>query len=154
MTSFVPIKLVSDCDIIWSNPNPSSTRYCRPIKFEFVHENAEITRKEYKRMQNEIMNLLPTKCGNTTIKYEMLFTMIDGKVCTLSDTAISCSTCYICGAKPSEMNNINKVLDKNININAYNYGISSLHARIRCMEFLLHVSYNLPFKNGVYEILS
>jgi len=31
-------------------------------------------------------------------------------------------------------------------MNAYNYGISSLHARIRCMEFLLHVSYNLPFK--------
>jgi len=110
-------------------------------------KNAEITRKEYKRMQNEIMKLLPTKCGNTTIKYEMLFTMIDGRMCTaLSDTAIFCSTCYICGAKPSEMNNINKVLDKNMNINAYNYGISSLHARIRCMEFLLHVSYNLTFK--------
>jgi len=93
MTSFVSIKLVSDCDIIGSNPNPSLTRYYRPIKFELVHENAEITRKEYKRMQNEIMNLLPTKCGNTTIKYEKLFTMIDGKVCTaLSDTAISCST--------------------------------------------------------------
>lgn len=44
------------------------------------------------------------------------------------------------------MNDISKVLHKNINTNAYNYGISSLHARIRCMEFLLHVSYNMSFK--------
>lgn len=28
----------------------------------------------------------------------------------------------------------------------YNFDISSLHAKIRCMEFLLHVSYNLSFK--------
>lgn len=147
MTSFVPIKLISDCDTVWANPNPSSTRYCRPIKFEFIHENAEISKKEYERMQNKITHLLPTKCENITVNYEMLFTMIDGKVCTaLSDIALSCSTCYLCGAKPSEMNDINKVLHRNVDINAYNYGISNLHARIRCMEFLLHVSYNLTFK--------
>lgn len=156
MTTFVPIKLVSDCDdIVWSNPNPSLTRYCRPIKFEFVRENAEITKKEYEKMQNDIKNLLPTKCGNIIINYEMLFTMIDGKVCiTLSDKALSCFTCYICGARPSEMNDIRKVLDKNIDINAYNYRLLSLHARIRCMEFLIHILYNLPFKKwSVYEIL-
>lgn len=44
------------------------------------------------------------------------------------------------------MNDLNKIFNRNIDINAYNYGISSLHARIRCLEFLLHVSYNLPFK--------
>lgn len=147
MTSFVPIKLMNNCDIVWTNPNPFSTRYCRPIKFEFVHENAEITKKEYERIQNEITNLLSTKCGNSNINYEMLFTMIDGKVCVaLSVIALSCSTCYLCGAKPSEMNDINKILNRNIDINVYNYRISSLHARIHCMEFLLHVSYNLPFK--------
>lgn len=125
MTSFVPIKLMSNCDVVWTNPNPFSTRYCRPIKFEFVHENTEITKKEYERMHNEITNLLPTKFGNVIINYEMLFTMIDGKVCVaLSAIALSYSTCYLCGAKPSEMNNINKVFsymyNRNIDINAYN----------------------------------
>lgn len=146
MTSFVPVKLVSGCDDIWSNQNPSSTHYCRPIKFEFVHENAEI-KKEYERMQNAITNLLPTKCENVIVNYEMLFTMIDGKICTtLSDIALSNSTCYICGAKPTQMNDINKIHCRTVDSNAYNFGLSTLHIRIRCMELLLHISYNLPFK--------
>lgn len=147
MTSFVPIKLVNGSNVIWMNKNPFSTRYCRPIKFEFVHENAEVSKKEYERMQSEIMNLTSKRFENIIVNYEMLFTMIDGKVCTaLSDTVLSCSTCYLYGAKPSEMNNIDKVISRNIDINTCNFGISSLHAKIRCMEFLLHVSYNLSFK--------
>lgn len=46
MTSFVPIKLTSGSNVIWLNEYPSSTRYCRPIRFEFVHENADICKKE------------------------------------------------------------------------------------------------------------
>lgn len=129
------------------NQNPSSTRLCRPIKFEFVHENTEVSKNEYKRMQIEITNLTPKRFENVTVNYEMLFTMIDGKVCTaLSDIALSCSTCYLCRAKPSEMNDIDRIISKNIDVNACNFGISRLHTRIRCMEFLLHVSYNLSFK--------
>lgn len=147
MTSFVPLKLVSGTDVVWTNPNPSSTRYCRPIKFEFTHENTEVCKKEYERMQAEISNLVPTKCRNVMINYQMLFTMIDGKVCTaISDIALSCSTCYLCGAKPKEMNDIDRVISKDIDINACNFGLSSLHAKIRCMEFLLKISYNLSFK--------
>lgn len=64
------------------NPNPSFTRYCRSIRFEFVHENAEISKKEYERMKQEIKNLIPTECENIIVNYEMLFTMINDKVCT------------------------------------------------------------------------
>lgn len=147
MTSFVPVKLMSGLNIVWMNQNPSSTRYCRPIRFEFIHENAEICKKEYERMEHEVKNLIPTEYENIIVNYEMLFTMIAGKICTtLSDVTSSFSSCYLCGAKPSEMNNIDKVIMRDINEKTINFGVSSLHARIRCMEFLLHISYNLSFK--------
>lgn len=146
MTSFVPIKLISDDDIIWINTNSSSTRYCRPIRYEFVHENAKISKEEYERMKQEITNLIPTVYRDIIVHHEMLFTMTDGKVCTVLFNIASCALCYLCGEKPSEINDIDKVVIRNVNKDTYNFSISSLHARIRCMEFLLHVSYNLSFK--------
>lgn len=146
ITSFVPIQLVSDSEVLWTNETPGSTRYCRPIKFEFIRETMEISRNEYQRVENQIKNLIAMQYKNVTVKYEMLFTMIDGKVCTAISNEKSCATCPLCGAKPTEMNDIDKVLNKDVRENVYNFGISNLHAKIRCMEFLLHVSYNLTFK--------
>lgn len=37
MISIVPLRMVDETDlIIWENPTPSSTQYCRPVKFTFV----------------------------------------------------------------------------------------------------------------------
>ncbi|KAL4705931.1 hypothetical protein ACJJTC_017513 [Scirpophaga incertulas] len=44
------------------------------------------------------------------------------------------------------MNDLSKVTSKPENKDAYQYGLSTLHAWIRCMELILHVSYNLPFQ--------
>lgn len=146
MTSFVPIKLSQSTNIIWQNESPSSTRYCRPIRFEFVHENTEISREEYYRMEEEIKSLVPTVYKNVIVEHEMLLTMIDGKICTAISNTSSCATCPLCLAIPKQMNDLNKVVTREINVNLYNFGVSSLHARIRCMEYLLHVAYNSQFK--------
>lgn len=82
ITSFVSIKLTSNSNIIWINQNSSSTRYCRSIRFEFIYENAEICKKEFEKIEHEIKSLIPIKYKNIIVNYEMLFTMIDGKICT------------------------------------------------------------------------
>lgn len=47
MISMVPLCLTStDQNVIWNNDRPSSTRYCRAIKFEYVKETAEKVRSE------------------------------------------------------------------------------------------------------------
>ncbi|KYN29310.1 hypothetical protein ALC57_01250 [Trachymyrmex cornetzi] len=97
-------------------------------------------------MEDEIKNLAPTQYKNITVNYEMLFTMIEGKVCTALSNETSYATCPICGARPSQMNAIVELLNRDVNKSIYNFGISSLHAKIHCMEFLLYVSYNMPFK--------
>ena len=80
------------------------------------------------------------------IKHELFLTMIDGKVAqALTDTP-SGSTCTICGATPRQMNVLTKVTSRPENENLYQYGLSTLHAWVRCMEMILHISYNLSFQ--------
>lgn len=62
----------------------------------------------------------------------------------LSDTPSSAS-CYICGAKPSEMNNLEHVKQKKDNTSNFEFGLSTLHAWIRFMECILHIGYRLDF---------
>ena len=66
LTSFVPLGLQrSDADssrlTYWRNPKPSSTRFCRPIKFEFVKESSSVILAEVARVREEIANLRETE---------------------------------------------------------------------------------------------
>lgn len=58
--SFVPIKLWANNAIVWINERPSSTRYCRSIKFEFIKESATHTLNKYKFYNEEIGKLATT----------------------------------------------------------------------------------------------
>ena len=48
ITCFVPLRLVSSSKIIWQNPRPGSTRYCRPLKIEFVKDSTAVSLEEKK----------------------------------------------------------------------------------------------------------
>ena len=72
--------------------------------------------------------------------------MVDGKICNgLSST--SSSKCYICEAKPTEMNNLEKCLTKKVDETRFEFGLSPLHSYIRFFEYFLHVSYRLDLKS-------
>lgn len=47
----------NECDIIWQNPLPSSTKFCRPIKFMYKKETAESTKEEVKDIEELVNNL-------------------------------------------------------------------------------------------------
>jgi len=134
---------------IWKNPQPAATKYCRPIKFEFAKETKEITLLEVQEIKEKIRNLVPveveTENGLYIVKANMKLTMIDGKVCQALTETPSATTCYICGAQPSEMNKLNIIQNKPKNISNYEFGLSTLHAWIRFMECILHISYCLNF---------
>ncbi|XP_076385284.1 uncharacterized protein LOC143264017 [Megachile rotundata] len=76
----------------------------------------------------------------------MILTMIDNKICNSITNTSSAMPCYICGATPTDMNNLDLIDSKAKDSVNLEFGISSLHAWIRCMECLLHISYNLQFK--------
>ena len=103
-----------------------------------------------KQVEKEISVLRPTKLlfekVEIAIEHTMLCTMIDSKVRQALIGTASSQRCCICDALPKEMNNLTEILKKPVNIGTYHYGLSTLHAWIRNMEWILHLAYKLPLK--------
>ncbi|KAL4096814.1 hypothetical protein QTP88_021697 [Uroleucon formosanum] len=134
--SCVPLRLTfgitdSTNDIIWKNLTPSSTRYCRPIKFLYKKETKYNTCKEVEAIEDEIKSLVPIEIMinniSVPIHCKLVMTMVDGKVINnLTDT--SSQRCFICKCGPKDMNDLKNIQQFKINENNLKYGLSTLHA--------------------------
>lgn len=151
ISSFVPLKILCGKDkikVIWQNPTPSSPRFCRPIRFRFLKESADVTKDEISFVENKIKSLTTTevelKDQKFYFKHVLKMTMVDSKICNAATDTTSTSKCYICGATSKDFNNLSQT--KSINLKTLDFGISVLHARIRIFESILHLSYKLPIK--------
>lgn len=71
----------------------------------------------------------------------MSLTMVDGKVCNALSSTASAQVCYVCGASPKDMNNIDTALQRPFDTSTFRFGLSTLHAWIRFYEYFLHVAY-------------
>lgn len=147
--SFVPLRLIGEGNnIIWQNPRPSSTMFCRPIKFLFAKETTELTKIETNKVLEQINDLEATFCdlggSEISVKHKLLLTMTDGKVCNALTDTHSSQKCYICGATPKMMNDEGRHFDSNQD--NFSFGLSTLHAWIRSFECFLHISYKLDIK--------
>lgn len=150
LTSIVPIRVVANGKTLFQNPAPSSTRYCRPLRIQLIKETTEVSVAEKKIVEEQIANLQPFETvvddRNVRVEFRMILTMIDGKICNAITLTASAQRCYLCGAKPKEMNDIDAVKRRLTDASALNFGLSSLHAWIRFMEYFLHVSYRLNIR--------
>lgn len=136
--------------IFWKNMSPSSTKHCRPISFKIKKENVQNVKEEYNEIQNQILQLEPTSIvldgKEIKFKHIPICTMLDGKtVNILSDTASS-QMCNVCKATPKILNDLEKLKNRVCNEDTFKYGISVLHAHIRCYEYLLHIAYKLELQ--------
>ncbi|XP_063221512.1 uncharacterized protein LOC134535904 [Bacillus rossius redtenbacheri] len=157
-SSCVPIKLIAnnhtEKKIIWQNPTPSSTRFCRPIRIRFVHETADVTLHEIKYIQEQIKTLketeVPSFHGAVKIRHTLLLTMVDGKVCNAATGTTSTMRCYICGSTSKDVNKLCK--DFTENPNTLTFGLSPLQTRIRFLESILRLSYRIPI--SIWQAIS
>ncbi|CAH1956324.1 unnamed protein product [Acanthoscelides obtectus] len=137
--------------VLWKNESPSSTLYCRPIKFLFKKENADLVRNTEKEIITKIENTIPieikTKEGHSyIIDVDMMLTMLDGIVGDVLSETNSTMKCIICGATPKDMNTLAGI-NRPPNVDNYRFGLSTLHCWIRFFECLLHIEYRLPIKS-------
>lgn len=148
ITCIVPLRLVCGDKILWQNPRPASTRYCRPLKIEFVKESTQTSVAEKSRVDNEIKQLQNSSClieGKLIdVSHNLIFSMVDGKVCNALTNTTSTQKCYVCGATSKQFNNIEEMIIRDINKDNLKFGLSILHGWIRMFECLLHLSYKLP----------
>lgn len=147
-SSLVPLQLLSTTTekVIWKNPTPSSPCYCRPIRIQFVKESLDVTNQEVQYIQNAISALVQTEFELNGIKisvhHTLVLTMIDAKVCNAITNTSSTMRCYICKKTSKDFNNLDKIGE--IDESSLTFGLSTLHARIRFFEGILHMSYKLP----------
>lgn len=151
-SSLVPLRLQSHIGdskkILWQNPTPSSTRFCRPIRIRFVHESVFVTKEEILYVENQEKLLLPTKIfnpkGDIFVRHTLLPTMVDAKVCNAATDTTSTMRCYICGKTSKSFNNFESTNEEDPQ--SLRFGLSIIHARIRLFETILHLAYKLPLK--------
>lgn len=138
ITSFVPLELYiqepsqSKKIIVWKNYRPSSSLCCIPVRIQFLKETTEVLLLEKER---QIKTSVPTTIQHdklsVCISHQMLLTMKDGKVCNALTQTSSAQECYVCGALPSTMNNIEYAIRREIDPSAFEFGLSPLHASNR-----------------------
>lgn len=150
-TTLIPLRLTTGSnEILWNNRASQSTRFCRPIRLQYVKESGRVIQMEKECIDNEIDHLkLFEVVLNDNIKIRIHFclylTLIDGKVFNYLTNTKSMQTCPICRATPKQFNNLE---NKNTRVflpdpKSLHYGVSPLHAWIRFLECCLHISYRL-----------
>ena len=154
-TAVVPLRLNIGDELIWVNPKPNSSHFCRPLRLQYKKETKELSKSEYESLVHEIEGLEPLKIKiskeeeesvEVCINFKVDCTMFDGKVVNALTETLSTQSCNICGAKPSEMNSLSKLEKKSVSDSACDLGLSTLHCWIRIFEYILHVGYKLEIK--------
>lgn len=135
---------------LWENPNPSSPFLCRPVKFFFAKEDADLIRLEKLKMQSQIDNLINTNLslggGSISISHSLVPSMVDGKVANALSHCPSAMTCNLCRLNSSDFNNPAIVFSKSVDESHMDYGLSTLHCWIRALEWCLKLAYRLKMK--------
>lgn len=161
MSSLVPLRLRAySCEPsssssregykdLWTNSTPGSKIFCRPISFEYTKETKDKTKELVNSIKNEINNLekitIERNGCYVNVSFQLQLTMIDGKVANAITDTKSYWECSLCGDKRSEFSDLWK--ERTINEEAASFGISPLHARIRFLEYFLHIAYDLKYSN-------
>ena len=82
LTSIVPMQLkdVNTNKVLWNNPRSSSTRFCRPVRLQWIKESIDIIKEEEKYMKEQISSLESFNFNNYNVHFSIHLTMVDGKV--------------------------------------------------------------------------
>ena len=88
ISSLVPLRLgdLKTGQVLWRNPKPSSIRFCRPIRIQWLQETTEVTKAEEIYITEQINALAPLTTFDVvgSVEYSLMLTMVDGKVCLCS----------------------------------------------------------------------
>lgn len=77
VTTLVPLQLETGVgEVIWRNPTPSSTRFCRPIRLQLATETKAVSQEELQRVGAEISALQPLSTPTAVVRYELAMTMV------------------------------------------------------------------------------
>lgn len=150
IVSFSPLQLQAGDRIIWTNSTPNSVHTCRTVQFEFRKDTDDYVKGLYDHFISELEKVQISSIKIDDLSFNGAFdvkcTMIDGKVCNSLTGQRATNSCNICGVGPKYVNDFDHVKSRQCSEEFYQFGLSSLHCKIRCMEYLLKIAYSSDYK--------
>jgi hypothetical protein len=167
-SSYVPLQLKVNSQLIWANSEPNSPLICQPLVFTFSKETEELIQVEESNLRKQIANLsdilFTVGTEQFCLKANSVYiysTMWDGKSCTTiaktflaSDKKLASNTCHLCLASPTEMRS-SEVCKRPIKTpEMIDYSCTPPHMLIRSMEYLFHLAMKLLRGNSSKPLTS
>ena len=135
-------------EIVWENIVPGSTRFCRPLELQYHKETYDFIQLKYREYKKSIDDLQPFLYRSTRVRYKLLCTMIDGKVCNAITETKSTRNCNVCKIGPK---GINSSIVPPI-VHHFEFGLPILHSKVNIMNNILNISYRLPFRSQILTV--
>lgn len=147
-TTMVPLRLIdSENQIVWKNPAPCSTRFCRTLHLQFKKETEQVIKEEHKRLDREMKDLQADSIviSGFQVTFEGRLSALDTKCLNGIYENKNTHMCIICGKKGKEFNVIDCDFSP-LSSDRLNHGIGVLHVKLRTMEALVKVSERMEVK--------
>lgn len=150
MIGVVPVRLVMvddkqvQVEEVWVNKKAGAAESCRILKFKYGKETEFLIKTERNYVLDQINSLGNTQIvrGDSSFSafHEFRMTMVDMKICNVVTDNRSTRTCYCCGNSQKSFNDLS-IIGAPLAANTYEFGLSTLHALMRSMEFFLRLGY-------------
>ncbi|KAK4877339.1 hypothetical protein RN001_009845 [Aquatica leii] len=115
-----------------------------------IQSSVQNVKEYYNEIQTQILQLEPTiiVLGTKEIKFKHIpiCTMLDGKTINILTDTLSSQACNVCKATPKDLNDLEKLKNRVCDEDTFKFGISILHAHLKCYEYLLHIAYKLELQ--------
>lgn len=104
----------------------------------------------YNEVQSQISLLEPTviilSAKEIKFKHVPICTMLDGMTVNILTDTLSSQARNVNNATLKDLNDLEKLKNRVCSKDTFKFGISILHAHLRCYEYLLHIAYKLELK--------
>ena len=133
-------------NILFNNPSPSSTLFCRPLRIYFRKENSSFLKEVFKSLETEVLNLKQFSCTFDDKEYtfngNFYPSMNDGKVVNAILGITYSRHCFICNSRGDSISKVSPSASSYSNSDIFKFGIQPLHILIRVTEWVLKISYS------------
>ena len=144
---FCILKIKQGRIILFENPSPSSTLYCRPLRMYFLKETPDLIKSVFTEIKTELESLKSFKFTFSGKQFDFKGTfypsMVDGKVVNAIFDNTNTKLCFICGEKGNSLNTISPSTSAYKDVEIFKFGLQPLHILIRVTEWVLKISYSL-----------
>ena len=154
------LQVYANSNLVWTNPSPGGTSFCKPIRISFQKEEVSLVNEEYARILREIPQSMEfgleinSEWRNFRVQFQGRASMLDGKCLNTVSHNNATSRCHMCKKTAKQfMSDVPSIGTESDWTNPLSI-TPMLHSYIRSLEFFLKLAYKAPLQSQTYASIS